>query len=370
MKIALVYDHLNKKGGAEEILQSLSELYPSSPWYTSVHAPQELALTRAWKVIPSFLNKLPFFRTRHELIPFLMPFAFESFDFRSYDLVISVGSMSKGIITGAHTLHVNYCLTPTRWLWSHSQAYLDNNQFGTLQKLVRPLLSKILASLRRWDSVASTRPDEMISISQHVKSRVKRYYHRDSVVIYPPVDTKKFEMRGIVPKISNYYLVVSRLVPYKNIDLVVRAFKTSKRPLVVVGTGVLTRKLKQLAGENIFFPGFVSDLELVGFYQHARAFIQANEEDFGIGMCEALSAGVPVIAYNGGGAREVVTNGQNGLLFNSIEPQSLNQAVDSFETMNFVPSACKASVHKFDKVQWKHEFEERIATLCQKHNQK
>jgi len=367
LRVALVYDRLNKVGGAEEILIALSELYPLADWYTSVYDPTRAPFAKNWNVYPSFLNRLPFFRSRHELVPFLMPFIFESFDFTSYDLVISVGSAeAKGLITRPETLHVNYCLTPTRYLWSHKEEYLVNNQFGFLQKLLRPFGEKVISLLSRWDYVAAQRPDYMISISEHVKKRVQQYYHRESTVIYPPVDLSKFSQRGLKPQISNYYLVVARLVPYKRLDLIVKAFNQSGRELVIVGEGTSQRQLLKLAHPNIHFLGFIPDHELVGLYQHCSAFIQINEEDFGIAMCEALAAGRPVIAFNRGGAQEIVTPGVNGLLYSAQTASCLNTELDKYERMNFVAEKCRASVAKFAKVTWKKTYQSQINALCQK----
>lgn len=367
LRVALVYDRLNKVGGAEEILVALSELYPLADWYTSVYYPSRAPYARSWNIYPSFLNNIPFFRTRHEIVPFLMPFIFESFDFNHYDLVISIGSAeAKGIITRPETLHVNYCLTPTRYLWSHREEYLNNNQFGFFQKLIRPLGNKIMGILKKWDYVAAQRPDNMISISEHVNNRVQQYYHRESAVIYPPINLSKFNEQKVKPEFSDYFLVVARLVPYKHLDLIVKAFNKSGRKLLIVGEGTSRTKLLSLAKPNIHFFGFVPDTKLIGLYQNCNAFIQANEEDFGIAMCEALAAGRPVIAYNKGGAKEIINPGINGLLFDSQTTSGLNTELDKYDRMNFSPQKCRSSVIKFDKVQWKRNYQLHINDLCQK----
>lgn len=209
MKVALVYDRLNKLGGAERILVAFSELFPQADWYTSVWDKSGASFSRDWHVTSSFLSKIPFFRRRHEYLPLLMPFIFESFDFSQYDLVISIGSAEcKGIITKPKTLHLHYCLTPTRYLYSHQAEYLKNPFY---QLLAKPL--------QTWDLVAATRPDKMIAISTQVKKRIKQYYHRDSEIIFPPVDTLRFAKKRIHEftdlRFDKYFLVVSRLVPYK-----------------------------------------------------------------------------------------------------------------------------------------------------------
>jgi len=352
---------MNKIGGAEQVLQSFHELYPQAVWYTSVWDKKRAPYSRDWVVHSSWLNKIPFLRTHHEWIPFLMPFVFESFDLREFDLVITIGSAeSKGVITTPSTLHLNYCLTPTRYLYSHKDEYLHSI-----------LHRRIGDILRKWDLVASTRPDVMIAISTQVKNRIKKYYNRDVDIIFPPVDTKKFVTSG---KLDNwktgipndYFLVVSRLVPYKKIDVLVQAANIAKVNLVIIGDGSAANKLRDLAGPTVTFMGQVSDSELPGYYAHALAYLQANEEDFGISMCESLSSGRPVIAYGSGGALDIVTPGKNGILLKHNTAQVFAKALSEFDTMSFVSADCIESVARFDKSIWKQTIIERIASLWQK----
>lgn len=358
MRVCLVYDRLNKIGGAEHVLQAFHAIYPRADWYTSVWDPQKAPFSKDWKVHPSWVNRIPFLRTHHEWIPWLMPFIFESFDFSPYDLVISIGSAeAKGIITSPHTVHINYCLTPTRYLYSHAKEYLSNW-----------LYRSIALWLRRWDLVASTRPDTMIAISTQVKNRIKDYYNRDSDVIFPPVDTKKFDPKrsnGVMVKWSNYYLIVSRLVPYKRIDKLIQVFNESGKTLVIVGDGSDKARLKRLARPNIHFTLAVSDPELVGYYQHCLAFVQANEEDFGIAMCEALASGKPVIARSLGGALDIVQDGFNGILVQSDTLFDWHSAVLRCERTKFSAPQCRQSVLRFDLVNWDKQIKERINLICQ-----
>src|SRR3989337_1629704 len=214
MKTAIVYDRVNKWGGAERVLLALHEMFPDAPLFTSVYSPEKATWAASFsEVTTSFLNKIKYLRTRNQLIPYLMPIAFETFDFTGYDLVISVTSeAAKGIITKPPTLHVCYCLTPTRYLWSHYKEYFKG---GTFKDITRPLVSY----LRAWDKIAAQRPDEMIGISTAVQARIKKYYGRESELIYPPVEIKKFEEpnRKSEKKKFNYYLIVSRLVKYKKV---------------------------------------------------------------------------------------------------------------------------------------------------------
>lgn len=350
MRVALVYDRINKMGGAEQILIALHELFPDADWYTSFWNPTTAPFSKHWHV-----HSFKYLRTHHELFPWAMPFIFESFDLRGYDLVISIGSAeSKGVITGPNTLHLNYCLTPTRYLYSHKDEYLSN-----------PLYKWVAGFLRKWDLVAATRPDETIAISTQVKNRIKKYYNRDADIIFPPVDTAKFKPSGPGPEGSEgkYFLVVSRLVPYKKIDILVKAANLSGTSLVIIGEGSEYSKLKSLAGPTVTLLGHVDDKELPSYYQNSLAYLQANEEDFGISMCESLASGRPVIAYGVGGAKDIVIPGKNGILLTSNTVSSFARALKEFDTMSYVAADCIKSTARFDKEIWKQSIQERITSL-------
>lgn len=360
MRVALVYDRLNKIGGAEQVLIAFHELFPKADWYTSFWDPNTAPFSRNWQVHASWLNKISLIRQKHEWFPYLMPFIFEYYDFSQYDLVISIGSAeAKGIITKPSTYHLHYCLTPTRYLYSHRLEYLKTKVHYWIADI-----------LRKWDSVAATRPDEMIAISTQVKNRTKKYYKRDADIIFPPVDTKKFAPTKLRSKIddleSSYFLVVSRLVPYKKIDVLIKAANLAGVRLLVIGTGSQYNKLSKLAGPTVSLLGFVPDFELVRYYAHAKAFLQANVEDFGIAMCEALSSGVPVIAKDAGGARDIVIPGKNGVLLQDASVAGFAIALKEFDTMSFVASDCTNSVARFDKEKWKKKIKERIKDLWTK----
>lgn len=361
MKVALVYDRLNKVGGAEVVLSALRDLFPQADWYTSVWNPEQAPFSKNWRVHSSFLSAIPVIRNHHELFPFLMPFIFESFDLSAYDIVISVSSAEcKGVLTKPGTLHLNYCLTPTRYLYSHRQEYLSRVQFGLLQRLFTPFLSCLFDRLQQWDQVAAKRPDKMISISEHVKNRVKKYYHRDTPVIYPPVKLEPF--LNLTPSCidQSYYLTVARLVPYKHLDLLVRIFEGTKRELIIVGTGSELTKLKKIATKNIYFPGFVAQPQLLKYYQGCRAFVQVNVEDFGLGMVEAQAAGKPVIAYQEGGAGEIIKSGQTGLLVKTPTVKAFRQAIDRFETMKISPKACRQNAARFGLEKWQQQITKQL----------
>ncbi len=355
MRVALVYDRLNKTGGAERVLVAFHELFPDAHWYTSVWEPSGAPFSRDWNVTSSFVSKIPYLRRRHEILPLLMPFIFESFDFSAYDLVISIGSAEcKGIITKPSTIHIHYCLTPTRYLYSHSEEYLDNK------------LYKLLSNpLRAWDKVASTRPDVMIAISTQVKKRIKQYYNRDSEIIFPPVDTLRFAQKRIYGftdlRIDNYFLVVSRLVPYKKIDILIQVFNNlPDQNLVIAGVGSDMKRLKKMAKSNIKFLGSVPESNLPSIYHGAKAFLQANEEDFGMSMVEALASGIPVIAYHKGGASDIVKDGVTGILLDDNLVKTFATAIDNFDPKRFDSEACQKSSQRFDTTIWKDKMSERI----------
>ncbi len=355
MRVALVYDRLNKIGGAEHVLEAFHQIYPNADWYTSFWNPKSAPFSRNWKV-----TSFPYLHRHHELFPWLMPFIFESYDFSGYDLVISIGSAeSKGIITKPGTVHLNYCLTPTRYLYSHSREYLSN-----------PLYRLVGKYLRKWDLVASTRPDEMIAISTQVKNRIKDIYHRDSDIIFPPVNTKKFIPTGKPDNrktgiLNDYFLVVSRLVPYKKIDVLIRAANQSKQNLVIIGTGSEMKKLAKLAGPTVKLLGHVKDEDLSYYYQNCLAYLQANEEDFGISMCESQAAGRPVIAYGRGGACDIVIPGKTGILLEENTISAFAKVMSEFDTMSFVPGDCQQNASHFDQDKWISQIKERIDKLCQ-----
>lgn len=353
MKVALVYDRVNKWGGAEGVLLALHKIFPDAPLYTSVYSAEKAPWAKVFNVKTSFLQKFPF-SSHHELYAPLMPFAFESFNFDKYDLVISVTSESaKGIITKPETVHVSYLLTPTRYLWSGYREYFRNDWF-------RYLSYPIVLYLRFWDKIAAQRPDKIIAISQEVRSRIKKYYHLDSTVVYPPV---MIGSRKISNPATEYYLVVSRLVPYKRVDIAIKAFNKLLLPLKIVGTGSEQGRLKQMAKPNIEFLGHLTEAELLRYYQGCKCLIFCGKEDFGLTILEANSFGKPVIAYKAGGALETVDNGKTGIFFDKANPQSLEQAVRKFGKMSFNSKTCIEKAEEFSFRNFKNNFLSELERL-------
>ncbi len=366
MKVALVYDRINKWGGAERVLLTLHELFPEAPLYTAVADLKKAPWAKVFpKIYTSFLQNIPFFKSCHELVGWLTPLAFETFDFSGYDLVISVTSeAAKGIITHPPTKHVCYCLTPTRYLWSGREFYGRNPQKPLNLIPFYSLVSKpFLHYARLWDTIASARPDVMIAISQAVQKRIKKYYCRDSKVVFPPLNTNLFKTAeknrssNLTSKAKkDYFLVVSRLVPYKRVDLAVKAFNKLGYPLIIVGAGSQEAVLKHMAKSNIKFLGFVSDEKLASVYKNARALIYPQVEDFGLTSVEAQAMGAPVIAYNKGGALDTVIDKVTGVFFDKHTADSLVDAVKRFDRMEFTTLNLINNAERFSKEIFKKNF--------------
>lgn len=349
MKVALVYDRVNKFGGAERILMALHEIWPGAPLFTSVYNPDTAAWAKDFKIISSFLQKFPLAKTGHELYPLLMPMGFESFNFGEYDVVISITSeAAKGIITKPGTLHLCYCLTPTRYLWSGYANYFETEKLRMLSKLP-------VAYLRKWDKVACQRPDEYIAISKTVQSRIKNYYHRESDIIYPPVDIDTFKIKNTTQS-SRFFLVVSRLVKYKKVDLVVEVFNELGWDLKIVGVGREMKNLRGIGQGNIEFLGQLTDSELLTYYQNCQAVIFPQEEDFGIVPLEAMACGKPVIAFKKGGAQETIIDRKTGLFFEGQTRECLTTILKEFERIQFDPFVCRRQAEKFGKEIFKNNF--------------
>ena len=348
MKVALVYDRVNKWGGAERVLLALHKIFPTAPLFTSVYNPKKAKWARVFRVKTSFLQSFPAASFSHQFYAPLMPIAFESFSFDEYDLVISVTSeAAKGIITKPGTLHICYCLTPTRYLWSGYEIYFKNK---FLKFISRPVVSY----LKYWEETASSRPNKYIAISKEVKKRIKNYYNRDSHVIYPSIDVPsqipEKEIKG------KYFLVVSRLIPYKRIEIAIKACNELKLPLKIIGKGSEKFKLKRIAGPTIEFLGEVSDKKLWTYYKNSIALIFPGVEDFGLVMVEAQSFGKPVIAFRGGGAKEIVRKGKTGEFFNKQEPKALVNLLKKFDINRYNSLDCYKNSKRFTFKNFQKEF--------------
>jgi glycosyltransferase involved in cell wall biosynthesis len=350
MKTALVHDWLNQVGGAEDVLETLLEIYPDVPIYTSLYWRDEMPdHWRQWDVRTSFIDSLPFARRRQQLYFPLYPLAFEQFDFRGYDLVISNKSgFCHGIITDPETLHICYCLTPTRYVWRYQQ-YAEQENIG---RFLRTVMPPFLISLRQWDRLAADRVDHFIAISEVVRQRIAKNYRRDATIIYPPVDTTRFAPARVT---EEYYLIVGRLVPYRRIDILIEAFNRLERPLLIAGSGRDRERLEALAGPSIQFLGYVPDAELPDLMARCRAFMWPGEEDFGISPIQAMAAGRPVIAYAAGGALETVIPGRTGALFAEQSVEAIVEAVEAFEPDSVATADLVAFAAQFDEASFKRK---------------
>ena len=355
MKVAIVYDRVNKWGGAERLLLVLNEMFPKASLYTSVYSPKKAPWAKKFPlVVPSFLNKLSFFRDKHELLGALTPIAFESFDFSGFDLIISVSSeAAKGIITNFPTKHINICLTPTRYLWSGHDEYFKNPLLYFFSRTA-------VSDLRKWDKKAAQRPDRIIAISTAVQERIKKYYGRESTVVHPPVDLKRIRTPRV--KKGDYYLLVSRLVPYKKVDLAVKAFNQMGKKLVVVGIGSQMRPLRKIANKNIKFAGEVDDKKLASYYKGALALIHPQEEDFGLTAVEAQGFGLAVIAYKKGGILDSVAK-NTGVFFEKQQKDNMIKAVQEFESRKFDKVKLKKNAKRFSKKNFKENLKKEISLL-------
>lgn len=352
MKVAIVYDRVNKWGGAERVLLTLHEMFPDAPLFTSVYDEAGASWAKVFpKIHTSFLQKIPFAKRNHEYFGGLMPIAFECFDFSNYDLVISVTSEAcKGIITGLNTKHICYMLTPTRYLWSHEHQYFGN-------EISRTLCKPLIKYLKRWDKMAAQRPDLIVSISSGVQDRIKKYYGRESQIIFPPAGIASHSFFGNSHNHrGGYYLIVSRLVKYKKVDLAIEVFGELGLPLYVVGTGREEKKYREkYKFRNVKFLGFVPEKDLDKYYSGARALVMPQEEDFGLVAVEAQSYGVPVIAFKKGGAIDIIKE-KTGFLFAEQSKKSLITAVKNFQKMKFDGRIIRDNAKRFSTTRFKKEF--------------
>lgn len=369
LRVALVYDRVNKWGGAERVLLALNKIFPEAPLYTTVYHQKRAKWARVFSVKPSFLQSWPLARTHHELYPWLAPLAFESFDFREFDLVISLASAeAKGVITRPPTLHLCYCLTPTRYLWSGYSGYLASPGFGWFDSFARNSFRLVRPYLSKWDLMAAQRPDFYLAISKNVKRRIKRFYQRDAEIIYPPIDLKKFKPPSFLEPPGEFFLIVSRLVPYKRVGLAVEAFYKLNWPLKVVGVGSELKKLRGMAGPQVEILGGLTERELLRYYCKCKAVICPQEEDLGLVPLEAQACGKPVISLRKGGALETVIEGRTGEFFYPQTAQALARVVKRFVPEKYLPQECRKNAARFGQSRFIKKFQKKVVNLWQKHH--
>jgi len=357
MNVALVHESLITWGGADLVVQKFGEIYPSAPIYTALYDRDQVGRWFEGKeIITSFLQKFPWAIKKHRLF---MPFysvAFESFDLRKYDVVLSSHHLAaKSAITTADTCHICFVHTPLRFAWEFFPEYIES--FGSL---IRPIMRLFFHYFRMMDASTANRVDYFIANSRNTANRIRKHYRRESVVINSPVQAKNFR---VADKTGDYYLAVSRLVPYKRIDIAVEAFNRLGEKLVVVGIGPEMKRLKNMAKSNIEFTGFRSGGELAELYSGCRAFIFPGEEDFGITPLEAQASGRPVIAYGAGGALETVIDNETGRFFHEQTPDALAETVRRFDPDTWDTQKIRQHAEKFDE----EVFKENIRNFVSSH---
>jgi glycosyltransferase involved in cell wall biosynthesis len=363
-RIALVHDWLNQLGGAENVLEELVNLFPGAPVFTSMYAADAMPdAYRGWDIRTTFMQRLPGVARHHQKYLPVYPLAFERTDLSAYDLALSNKSgFCHGVRTANHgrkAVHVCYCLTPTRFLWLFDQ-YREREQINSAAGV---LLRPVLAQLRRWDYAAAQRVDHFIAISSEIQRRIRAIYHRESVIIHPPVDTDYFRPAQ-QPAVGDYYLIVGRLIPYKRIDLAVQAFAhLPQEKLIVVGDGRDRAALAAKATPNVTFVGRQPRARVRELLQGCKAFLFPGLEDFGIAPVEALSAGRPVIAFAGGGALDTVTPGVTGERFPEQTVTGLLAVLASFDARAYRPADCRAQAERFSTAAFRDKLTAHLHTL-------
>lgn len=360
MKVAIVHEWLTNMAGSERCIVNFKEIYKEAPIYTTMYNPNNLDKElQNIDVRTSFLQK--WVKKGHQKFLPLMPFVFENFDLSEYDVILSSNSScSKGVLTNSQTMHVCYSHTPMRYAWEFYHDYInDSNMSGFKKNLLRIFMT----FMRVWDRLSADRVDYFIANSENVAKRIWKYYRRESVVIHPPVRCKLFNISNVD---GEYYFILSRLVPYKKIDLAVEVFNQLGLPLVIIGDGSELDSLKKMANDNIIFLGKQPDEVVKKYYSECKAFIFPGEEDFGITPLEAMASGRPVIAYRKGGALETVVEEKTGVFFDDQTPEDLVKAIKKFENITFDKKEIRKYAENFDESVFKRKIE---SFINEKHNE-
>lgn len=326
MKVAIVCDWLTGIGGAERVVLELHRLYPDAPIYTSQYDPSKIDWFDGADVRTTWLQKLP--ARFKKFLPLLRAWTFSRLDLSDYDLVLSSSSAeAKGVHTGPNTTHIWYCHSPTHYYWIRYDEYMAHPGFPRgFNWMARLGLKLLVEPLRRWDKRAAKQPDVLIANSTHTQAMIKRFYKRDSTVVFPPVDIDRFKPKG-KPELRHGLVIAGRQTPYKRVDLAVEACTNLGVPLIVIGNGPDHKRLEKMAGRNVTFLTNVNDNDIVNHFQSALGFIMPNMDDFGIVAVEALAAGTPVIAYNRGGSQDYIT-ARTGVFFDKQTVKSLTTALE------------------------------------------
>lgn len=349
MKVAIVCDWLTGIGGAERVVYELHKLYPSAPIYTSQYYPEQIDWFNEADVRTTWLQTLP--KSLRKFLPILRAWTFSRLDLSEYDLVLSSsGAEAKGIKTGPQTTHICYCHSPTHYYWIRHDEYLDKPGFPLgLNWLARLGLKLMVGTMKRWDRHAAKQPDYLIANSTYTQENIKKYYKRDSTIVFPPVETSRFRL-GSNQQLRHGFVIAGRQTPYKRFDLAIEACNELKVPLVVIGDGPDHKRLEKLAGRSTTFLTNVNDSEMADHFQTALGFIMPNADDFGIVAIEAMASGTPVIAYSRGGSLDYVKPNKTGLFFNRQTAKNLSDALESAvnKSWNYSSIAESADVYSVE----------------------
>lgn len=364
-KIAIVCDWLTGTGGAERVVKELHNLYPEAPIYTSQYdRSSKVWYNNDWfaeaDVRTGWLQKLP--KSLKKFLPVLRAVYFARLNLNDYDIVISsTGAEAKGIRTDKDTIHISYLHAPTHYYWSRYEEYLKSPGFPRGFNTIASLgLRLLVAPLRRWDKYAAKQPDVILANSTHTQTMIKKYYKRDSTVVFPPVETQRFKIAG-KPETRHGFVVAGRQTPYKRIDLAVAACTELKVPLVVIGNGPEHRRLEKMAGRNVTFLTSTDDLSMALHFQTALAFLfPTNIEDFGVTAVEAMAAGTPVIAYKKGGPQDYITP-KTGIFFEKQTVKSLVKAIESFNPGRYDPAAISAFAEQFSVAEFSKQIKRVVS---------
>jgi glycosyltransferase involved in cell wall biosynthesis len=364
LRVALVHDWLTGMRGGEKCLEVMCELFPDAPIYTLLHVKGAMSpLIESKTIHTSFLQRFPFVEQKYRMYLPLFPFAIEAFDFSDYDLLLSTSHcVAKGAKPRGDALHLCYCFTPMRYVYEMYDEYFGKGQAGMATRMAMKIVAPLL---RAWDKKTADRVHHFVAISEHVRQRIYRHYGRDAEVIFPPVDTAKFQASR---RDKGYYLIVSALVPYKKVDLAVKAFNKIGKRLIIVGKGPDEEKLRYLAKPNVEFLGWKSDDELALLYAGCTALVFPGEEDFGIVPLEAMASGKAVIAYGKGGALETVQDGLSGVFFYEQTVEALEIAVSKAEQMQFDVENVRNRALRFSRSIYKDAMKKFIEEKIEAHN--
>ncbi len=364
MKLALVHDWLNQVGGAEDVLLALNTMYPESPIFTSIYAPDKMPqVYKTLDIRTLWIDKLPSVHTHHQRFLPAYPLAWGGLDLSDYDVILSNKSGFCHMLKNGDALHICYCLAPTRYVWQ-LDAYIAREGMNKATELV---LRPLVALLKQWDYNGAQRVNRFIAISTEIQERIKTYYNRDSEIIFPPVETARFVPLERNPQEDDYFLIVSRLIPYKRIDLAVQAATRLGVKLKIGGSGRDLDRLKSMAGDTVEFLGFVPDDELPSLMAKCKVFLFPGLEDFGITPVQAQATSRPVIAYRGGGALDTVIEGVTGEFFDEFTVESLMHVMANFDENRYNPHTLRQHALKFDVEVFKNTLNAYIETALQSH---